>query len=420
MPVSPNSTTSLSDWLTYLESIHPTTIDMGLDRMRAVANLLSLDFSNGKVITVAGTNGKGTTCRFIEQALLSQGKRVGVYSSPHLVDYRERVRVGGDMLPQQDYVDALNAVENARGDISLTYFEFGTLAALVMFAQRQLDFVILEVGLGGRLDATNIVDTDLAVVTSIGVDHQDWLGDTRELIAIEKAGIMRRDVPVIMGDLDPPETLAQCVDATGSLAYWVNRDFSFSADVGAWDWQGFGRTFASLSETKIPRQNVSTALAALCVLDLLPKTDELQHLINSTSMPGRMQVLKSEPTVVLDVAHNPQATASLSAWLSKYDGTKMHFVVGMLADKAITDTLSALTRKPGMWYVASTAGPRGLSCDKLAECLPTELVESTHNNVTEAYKCAISNAQPEDVIVVFGSFLTVADVLAYESSVDAQ
>lgn len=415
MSTRPTISSSLPQWLSYLESIHPSTIDMGLARLQRVADNLQLDFSQQTVITVAGTNGKGTTCRFIEQALLSQSMQVGVYSSPHLVDYRERVRVQGDMLDAQAYVDALAIVDEARGDTSLTYFEFGTLAALVMFAQRQLDVVILEVGLGGRLDATNIIDPDLAVITSIGLDHQDWLGDTRELIAIEKAGIMRTQIPVVMGDLTPPATLSECVEKVGAKAIWANRDFSYTAEPDGWTWQGLGKTKAALPETRIPRQNVSTALAALSLLNKLPTDEQLKVLIEQTAMPGRMQILRGEPRVILDVAHNPQATSSLADWLSKYEETTLHFVVGMLADKAIGDTLSALTTKGGQWYLAGTSGPRGLSGADLATNIDSALAHQVFDSVVDAYQQAIQSASKHDTIVVFGSFLTVADVIAFEA-----
>ncbi|MFS1704759.1 Mur ligase family protein, partial [Alteromonas sp. AMM-1] len=253
---------TLTQWLAYLESIHPTAIDMGLDRVKQVAATLNIHF-NSRVVIVGGTNGKGTTCALMEQALLRSGRTVGVYSSPHLLDYRERVRVQGELPDEAVFCTAFQQVEKARGSISLTYFEFGTLAAMLMLMQAELDVVILEVGLGGRLDATNIVETDCAVITSIGLDHQDWLGDTREKIATEKAGIIRQTGKVVIGEPQPPETLIDAVKQKQANALWQGKDFSISETA-----QGLlllhpdGRTIA-LPDTVIPANNVATAFATL-------------------------------------------------------------------------------------------------------------------------------------------------------------
>lgn len=405
---------SLTDWLGYLESIHPSAIDMGLARVQRVADILSLSLDNSTVITVAGTNGKGTTCRMIEAVLLSQGKTVGVYSSPHLLDYRERVRINGAQLNEQAYCEAFEAIEQARGDTTLTYFEFGTLAALMLFKQSQPDVVLLEVGLGGRLDATNIVDPDIAVITTIDLDHQAWLGDTRDEIAIEKAGIMREKGMVVIGELDPPASLRGCVDALRADASWALSDFSASPQGNGWDWRFGDVQLRNLPTPLIPMQNASTALAVLHRLGWLQDDDTLRKTLSQTALPGRCQTISTHPEVVVDVAHNPQATRALRQWLDAQDSVPLHIVVGMLSDKAVSASLQPLSDLKASWYAAGTAGPRGMSGDKMAEALNAAgiKVSECFDSVASAYREAYANSNESDRILVFGSFLTVADVLA--------
>ena len=416
---------SLSQWLSYLESIHPSTIDMGLDRVKAVAHAMSLDLSNALVITVAGTNGKGTTCRLLEQALLSQGKRVAVYSSPHLNDYRERVRLNGELALATDFVAAFNCVESARnetsgGTTSLTYFEFGTLAAIKMMQSWNVDVAILEVGLGGRLDATNIIDPDLAVITTIDLDHQDWLGNTREKIAREKAGIMRSGGNAIVGELFPPSSLYDIANELNANVRWATEDFEaiIASDYSEWSWKGKRHSYTSLPYPKIPLQNVSTALAALELLQLLPEEKVLKDIIHNTTMPGRQQVINQHPLVVVDVAHNPQATLAMKEWLARYNADSLRIVVGMLKDKSIAETLAPLSDLNANWYVANTQGPRGCSADVLENALVNAGTSiqniALYESVEAAYKQALTDYQSGELILVFGSFVTVADVLAIQ------
>ena len=412
---------SLSQWLSYLESIHPSAIDMGLERVKDVASAMSLDLSESLVITVAGTNGKGTTCRLLEQSLLSQGKNVAVYSSPHLIDYCERVRINGELAQSQSFVEAFEFIENARGDITLTYFEFSTLAAMKMMQDWQVDIAILEVGLGGRLDATNIIDPDLAIITTIDLDHQDWLGNTREKIAREKAGIMRLNGNAVIGDLFPPSSLYDVVDELNVNARWATKDFiaAVKADHSEWQWKGVEHTFSTLPYPNIPLQNASTALAALEMLGLLPDATALQTILRDTAMPGRQQQISEQPLVVVDVAHNPQATASMQQWLSRYKVDKYRVVVGMLKDKSIAETLAPLASLNASWYVASTQGFRGCEAQVLENALVNAgtTIENiaTYDNVTLAYESALADYQANELILVFGSFVTVADVLVKQS-----
>jgi dihydrofolate synthase/folylpolyglutamate synthase len=407
----------MAQWLSYLESIHPSAIDLGLARLKEVAVRLNLDFSSQTVITVAGTNGKGTTCAMLEQLLLAQGKSVGVYASPHLIDYRERVRINGQMQPSQEFIKAFEHIESVRQSTTLTYFEFGTLAALRMFQHQgpPLDVIILEVGLGGRLDATNIIDPDIAVITSIALDHQDWLGDTREAIGAEKAGIMRQDGLAIIGDLEPPQSLFEAVTRLSAKALWAARDFNLTeTDIG-WYWHCDDTMLGPFHATQIVRQNAATALATLYQLNMLPANDVLQAIVPEVSLPGRRQIISQQPMVALDVAHNPHGALSLVQWLKQQSYTKLHLVVGMLADKSLADTLAPFACLHPQWYVADTKGPRGLDARRLAAVIESDRLY-TYDSVAKAYLAAKEEAEPEDMIFVFGSFLTVADVLALGSN----
>lgn len=405
---------SLAQWLQYLESIHPTAIDMGLERVTSVASALGLSFSNSTVITVAGTNGKGTTCKFLEQAMLLQGKTVAVYSSPHLLTYRERVRHNGELPSEAAFCDAFTCVESARGDTTLTYFEFGTLAAMKMMMDWQVDVVILEVGLGGRLDATNIIEPDLAVITTIDLDHQEWLGDTREKIAVEKAGIMRRRINAVIGERQPPCTLQAEVTRFEANALWAERDFIVTEHGETWDWRCGEVKLQGLPKPVIPLQNAATALAALHQLGWLPDVAATRQIIADTVMAGRRQQISASPRIIVDVGHNPQATRQMMTWLTQHSYQKLYIVAGMLKDKAIVETLAPFEPLEATWLLATTSGPRGLSAAALQSGLPVsqQANSQTFNSVEEAYAFARSNCTQSDMIFVFGSFLTVADVLA--------
>ena len=401
---------TLPQWLEYLESIHPSAIDMGLDRVNEVAQRLNLRFDS-RVITVGGTNGKGTTSALIENALLLEGRSVGVYSSPHLLDYRERVRINGALPDAAAFCDAFEQVEKARGDISLTYFEFGTLAAMLMLMAAELDVVVLEVGLGGRLDATNIITPDCAVITSIGLDHQDWLGDTREKIAVEKAGIIRHGGKVVIGEPEPPHTLREAVKALNADAWWRNDDFSITRSTDGGVTFNAAEQSLKLSDTAIPLNNVATALAVLKHAGFIVSDMTMQQAVANTQLPGRRQLIAGQPATYLDVGHNPQATESLAEWLDSKTFERLHIVVAMLNDKAPAASLAPFKRFAPQWYLASTHGPRGLPAEKLAAA-----VENTQRRlfaaVTEAYEAARQDAHSKDLILVVGSFHTVADILA--------
>lgn len=407
---------SLSQWLEHLGAIHPKNIDMGLDRITQVYHKLALDFSQQTIITVAGTNGKGTTCCLIEHAALLSGKTVAVYSSPHLLDYRERVRINGEMLSEQAHCQAFLQIEQLRGDIPLTYFEYSTLAGLLLIAQQHSQVVLLEVGLGGRLDAVNIVDGDIAVITSIDLDHQEWLGDTREKIALEKAGILRKAVPAVIGEPDPPQTLVSAVEQLTQSAFWQGKEFVARLEGSSWQWQSGDRVTMSLPLPGIPLQNASTALKVIELLNLPLTEQQLAQAVGEAKLAGRHQVIQTNPQVMLDVAHNPHATRLLASVVKAKHYSQLHLVVGMLADKDIGDTLHSFVGFSAKWYLASLEVPRGACSASLLEALPQNSPSQCFDSVKLAYDAAINAARSEDLVVVFGSFHTVADILEVGTS----
>ena len=402
----------LDQWLTYLEQVHPSNIELGLERVAEVLSHLQLDLSQRTIVTVAGTNGKGTTCALIEQALLISSHSVAVFSSPHLLDYRERVRVSGVMLPEKAHCQAFLKVDKARGDTSLTYFEFGTLAALLLMAESGAKYLLLEVGLGGRLDSVNIVDPSLAVITSIDLDHQDWLGDTKELIAIEKAGIFRPNIPAVIGEPHPPSTLVEAALDYQVKPVWQGTDFHFQIDDKGFHWQGLKGGYDNLPVPYIPAQNASTALQVIETLGLQLDNKKMAQVFSCTQLPGRRQILQNNPTVLLDVAHNPQATNLLAFDINNMKHKRVIAVVAMLADKDIEATLSPMLSVVSMWYCASLDVPRGAPSSTLVS-----IVLSSEKKVLEcvsvevAYESALEKAHKDDLVIVFGSFFTVTNVL---------
>jgi dihydrofolate synthase/folylpolyglutamate synthase len=416
-----NRPATLAAWLAYLETLHPKSIALGLERVREVHARMNARL-DCPVVTVTGTNGKGSTCAMLESILRSAGYRTGLYSSPHLLRYNERVRIVGCAQDDAAIVDAFNAVEDARGDTALTYFEYGTLAALFAFARAKLDVAILEVGLGGRLDAVNIVDADVAVVTTIALDHMDYLGPTRETIAFEKAGIFRAGRPAVCAEPDPPSTLNAHAREIGAPLFQIGRDFGYLAADGQWRYWGpggerFGLPIPALRGA-YQLANAATALAALGLLQdrLHIPANAIREGLCNVSLPGRFQVLPGRPAIVFDVAHNPHAARALAATL----GTMGYFpqtiaVFGMLRDKDIAGVVAAVGARIDRWFVASVAGPRGASADALRTTLasagiaPAEI--RTFDDAETAFAAAREAAGEADRIVVFGSFLTVAAVM---------
>lgn len=444
-----NKNTSLSDWLTYIEQAHTKEIDMGLSRTKDLVKRLNIDFTGQFVVTVGGTNGKGTTCALIEQICLHAGLTVGVYSSPHLVDFCERIRLNGNLISQSMLCDIFEQIDNSRkeqaqGSIDLTYFEFATLAALNAFSKQKVDVVILEVGLGGRLDAVNVIDTDVAVITSIGLDHQAWLGDTKEKIAFEKAGIFRTNKPAIIGEETPQQSMLEYAKEIGANLICRGDDFMFdeASDLISIEGQQF-----STKNAKIPKQNVATALAAVNALShsafsrgdnvitnklktansFLAKTSDVQAIIDKTQLMGRHHILRQQKTgdccaIILDVAHNEDSALQLSRLMRTYSFDTCHIVVGMLKDKNIEISLQVFSDITAHWYCAALPTNRGEKAERLVRAVQSSTELNTNSTIEPfetvelAFKQALSNAQANDIILVMGSFLTVAAVLKYHAS----
>ena len=424
--------TTLPEWLAMLETRHSETqINMGLDRVQAVKARMQLAFTC-PVIMVAGTNGKGSTCAMLESVLLRAGYKVGLYIKPHFLDFNERARVLGEMASDAQLVASFNAVEAVRGDTPLTYFEFTTLAILHLLSQANLDVAILEVGLGGRLDAVNVIDADVAIVTSVDIDHTDYLGDTREAIGFEKAGIFRAGKAAICSDPVPPQSLIDHATAIGADLWLMGRDFNYSGDKQQWNYGGREQRRNSLAYPSLRGANqilnATAVLAALEVLRLkLPVgAQEVRTGLVTVELPGRFQVLPGRPSVILDVAHNPHAAAALNQNLGNMGFHPYTYAVfGSMHDKDIDGVLAAMSEHVDHWCLAGLPSPRAATASELAakvQIMLEDKPDSSEHTVSifddpaQAFANAMSRAGENDRIVVFGSFLTVAGVMKARKS----
>ncbi|APW42002.1 bifunctional tetrahydrofolate synthase/dihydrofolate synthase [Rhodoferax saidenbachensis] len=421
--------TTLDEWLAHCERLHPLGqqgIELGLERVGAVAQRLGLRF-DCPVITVAGTNGKGSTCAMLECILGQAGYKTGVYTSPHLVHFEERMRLLGEAAPASKFIAALADVEGARGqngsEISLSYFEFTTLAILLALSREGLDVVILEVGLGGRLDAVNIIDADCAVITSIDLDHMELLGNTREAIGREKAGIMRTGRPVIVSDPMPPQSVLDHAMEVGADLWQVGKDFNVSGDKQQWGWAGRGRRYSGLAYPALRGANqlvnASGVLAALAALrDKLPITAQaVRNGLAFVELPGRFQIIPGQPTLVLDVAHNPHSVAALAANLDAMGFfPTTHAVFGAMADKDLAPMFAKVGPMVDRWYFTDLPTARAASGQDLqtrwqAQNTRKDVAAQACADPMQALHAAMAAADPADRIVVFGSFYTVGGVL---------
>ena len=418
---------TLAEWLAYCEHLHPVAIDMTLERVKTVADRMGLSFAC-PIITVAGTNGKGSTCAMLEAILLEAGYRTGVYTSPHLVDFEERCRVRGDIVSATDLVAVFARVEAARAlngeEITLTYFEFTTLAIMQLRVDAQLDVVILEVGLGGRLDAVNIFDADCAIITSIDLDHMAFLGNTREAIGFEKAGIMRPGKPVVVSDPQPPQSVLDHAAAVGADLWKFGTDFNFSGDKQQWGWAGRGKRVSGLAYPALRGANqlvnAAGVLAALAaVRDVLPITAQAVRVgLSMVELPGRFQIVPGQPTLVLDVAHNPHSVAALAENLDAmgfYPCT--HAVFGAMGDKDVAPMLARVGPMIDKWYFTDLPTERAATGAMLQGkwAAGNTRADATANAYTSpqlALNAAVAAADPADRIVVFGSFYTVGGILS--------
>ncbi|QOY20893.1 bifunctional tetrahydrofolate synthase/dihydrofolate synthase [Xanthomonas citri] len=424
-----NATDSLSAWLAYIEQQHPNAIAMGLERVREVAARLQIAAPAKHVIVVGGTNGKGSTVAFIEAIGRAAGWKVGAYTSPHLLRYNERVRIDGNEAGDAQLVDAFAAVEAARGDTALTYFEFGTLAALWLFQQSALDLAVLEIGLGGRLDAVNIVDSDVAVITTVDLDHTDWLGDDREAIGTEKAGIIRAWKPVVLGEIDPPSSVLRRAYQLGANAIRAGSDYFFEpidtqhaeapqSDAPHWRWRDVAVTLElPMPALHAPVQlaNAAAAIAALQALPVeVPDAAWAQGIANA-QVAGRLQRLEVDGVqVLLDVGHNPQAARALAAALgTQAHAGSTHAIYAALADKDVLGVVEAVAGQIDHWVLAGLEGARGQSAQALQARLQGSAAAQApcHRDVAGAVRAVLGAASPGDRVLIFGSFHTVADAL---------
>lgn len=420
---------SLAEWLAYQERVNVHSIELGLERVRAVWQRMGAAALARRVITVAGTNGKGSTVALLEAILAAGGKRVGSFVSPHLLRYNERVRVAGREADDATLIASFERIEAARGDIPLTYFEFGTLAALDIFAHAgsPLDVAVLEVGLGGRLDAVNIVDADVAVITTIDLDHMEWLGPDRDSIGREKAGVARAGHPAIVGELDPPAGLLAALGGIGAKVQRAGVDFRVQRHAAGWSWRHRDGTVMELPDPALAGavqwDNAATAIAALHALDGEAGGLASEALaaaaaagLRAVRVPGRLQRLPGEPPLVVDVGHNPQAAGVLARWLDAQGATRVHAVYGAMADKDIAGVMSALGARITHWYLGGLEQetPRGMDSAGLAKVLQASLPTATFDtyaDIPHALAAARAAARAGDCVLAFGSFYVARAVL---------
>jgi dihydrofolate synthase/folylpolyglutamate synthase len=410
---------NLSEWLAWQESLNPAEIDLGLERIRSVAGQLALQPPPGGVVTVAGTNGRGSTAAVIEALLRAGGKRTGLYSSPHLVCYNERIRLSSIPVEDAELIDAFEQIEHVRGATPLTFFEYGTLAALLIFSRHDCDAWILEVGLGGRLDAVNLIDPDVAVITTIALDHQEWLGDTVEEIAREKAGIIRPGKPVLYGDQSVPAVIHQQAEAVAAELHMFGTDFSFTLRGDTWNWSG---QHTELEQLPLPAgaqqaqlRNQALALAAVeCKApEVLADVEQVRQVLAGCSLPGRCQSYQDDHQWLLDVAHNPQAAAELRSSLLAQGEQPTVFIMGMLGDKDVVAFCAELDQFSTCWIACPTATQRGAEAAELAAKLENNVSGSVcvADSVMDAMAVARARLPVGGRIVVCGSFQIVGPAL---------
>lgn len=422
-------TRTLDEWLAYQERVNVRSIELGLDRVRAVWHAMGAPAPARRVITVGGTNGKGSTVALVESMLSSAGQRVGCYTSPHLLHYRERVRIEGADATDEALIASFERIEAARGEIPLTYFEFGTLAALDLFARANLDVAVLEVGLGGRLDAVNIIDADVAIITTVDLDHMDWLGPDRDSIGMEKAGIARADRPAIVGEAQPPQGLLDALQRIGANVQRAGIAF-FAEHLGGggWRWRHADGTTLSLPDPALAAPvQYANAAAAIAAIHALQANDPAIAAVDlgtaaatglrTVHVAARLESLGGDPTLVVDVGHNPQAARALAEWLDAHPGGRVHAVYGALSDKDVSGVIRALGSRIDHWHLAGLERdtPRGLPSSVLLDQLLLALPEAhydLHDDVRSALAAARAMATTGERVLAFGSFFVASAVLA--------
>ncbi len=413
---------SLQGWLEWQESLHPLAIDLGLERAAQVFRALHPDGVKPPTITVAGTNGKGSCIAYLEAIYRAQGYKTGAYTSPHILKYNERIKIDGTPVADEVICEAFARIEAVRGGTTLSYFEFGTLAALDIFRRAGLDVQLLEVGLGGRLDAVNIVDPDVAVITSIGIDHVDWLGKTRESIGREKAGIFRAATPAIVGDPEPPASLLQTARDKNALLFCIGKDYGYQKQASGWEWFAKDLRMAQLPEPGLKGEhqfrNASAAILAVHKLnETLPVSDSsIRQGLANVRLDGRFQLIDGEIPVLLDVGHNPQAVKTLVDYLNEtFPGRRIHAVFSMMKDKDIAGVLDIMNPLVYDWFFAPLVNPRAATESIMREIFgqsPVDKVYFGFKGFADAFDAAKNQSQPGDLLLVFGSFFLVSDCLA--------
>jgi len=407
----------LNDWLCYIEQRYICQIDLGLERIRKVADELKITSFSCPVVVIAGTNGKGSCVAYLESVLSASGYKVGSYTSPHLLRFNERIHINGEEIDDQSLCSAFAVVNEVCKDARLTYFEFITLAALYIFQLKPLDILLLEVGLGGRLDAVNIVDADIAVITTVAIDHIEYLGNDRELIGYEKSGIMRNNKPVVCGDFKPPESVVKHAETLEAPLYCLGQEFGYSIiNDSSWQWYSKDTKLDNLPLPNLSLQSAATAMMVISLLQIyLPVTkDAILSGLTKVFLPGRFQCLSSEREIILDVAHNPEASAFLATELASLpcEGRTLA-VLGMLKDKDVLGALQPLLPQVSAWYLGGLDVPRGTTAKHLMKYLKDLGQQQcyTHETILQAYNQAVANCTKKDRILVLGSFYTVAKIL---------
>lgn len=416
MPLTAEDT--LDDWLGWLEQQHPKAIDLGLERIHLVAKKLNLAGTSNTVVTVAGTNGKGSCIALMESICLAAGLRVGTYTSPHITHYCERIKLNGRPVSEKTLCQHLAKVTGFNDETTLTYFEYGTLAALSIFQEQPLDILFLEVGMGGRLDAVNIIDSDFAIITHIDIDHTEWLGDNREAIGREKAGIFRSGQRAICGDLNPPNSVIEHGQALGTDIAFLQRDFFYTEKENMWDWSAEGIVLNGLPKPSLRLDNAAIALQGIALLSdkwaISPEAicQGLRHV----HLPARQQLLTNTPMTLFDVAHNPDACRALAENVShlKAPGQRILSVVGMLEDKDVGASLAPFDDLVDEWYLGDLTVRRAAQPQALLDNLPEKSQPrgKLFDSIPFAWEYALKQATDKDLIIVFGSFHTVAQVFA--------
>jgi dihydrofolate synthase/folylpolyglutamate synthase len=412
---------SLKGWLDWQESLHPLAIDLGLVRAARVYQSLNPDGNKPLTITVAGTNGKGSCIAYLENIYRAEGYRVGSYSSPHILKYNERIKIDGKPVSDELICQAFARIESVRGDTSLSYFEFGTLTALDIFRHSELDIQLLEVGLGGRLDAVNIVDPDIALISSIGIDHVDWLGTTRSSIAQEKAGIFRANTPAIIGDCEPPLSLVQCAADKKAHLFCINKDFHYQKQTTTWDWFSGNTHISDLPEPGLKGEHqYRNASSAILAVELLTKKlpvshDSIRLGVKNSQLLGRFQLINDKIPVLLDVGHNPEAVKTLLDYLlMTFPGKRIHAVFSMMKDKDIATVLEIMSPVVYDWFFAPLTNPRAATEVMMRDFFSRSSVKQVsfgYTGFAQAFDAAKNQAQQDDLLLVFGSFFLISDCL---------